>query len=235
MSDTNQTPAPPPPPPPPVSGGDGDQPGAMKRTWAKYRGWPLWAQITIGILVLIILAGIASGGEDEEPVAAVDETTTTEEVEETPTTTTEATTTTTEATTTTTEAPTTTLSPEQEREVAVIAMGLVFEESRDLLAETLDSLTDVETVDRLAYENETVIVDITSTWASPDNQHDGAWNIMKGFAVLWDPDDGNWYQKSFSPNLQLINSGRVYTCPGDFMVQMADLRAGRSEWETTCS
>lgn len=221
--------SPPPPPPPPETETGAD--GFFKKAWSKFRSWPLWAQVLIGLVLLLVVVGAAGGGEtDEEPVSAD---TTTTSVAET-TTTTEATTTTTESTTTTEATTTTTLTPEQEREIAVVAMGVVFEDQRLSFAELLADLTDVETVDRLAFENETVIIDITSTWASPDNQHDGAWTLMKAMAQFWEPNEGIWWQEAFVPNFQLVNSGRVYNCSGDFMVDMATLRAGRNEWEASC-
>lgn len=234
-----------PPPPPPPTGGSAQPPaptdkgpGIASRAWGTVWAWPTSAKVTTGVLVVLLIVASASGADDPddgEDVAATDTT----EVERTTTTERETTTTTERptTTTTTTEPPTTTttLSPEEERFVAVLAMQTVFDENRSSLAETLDGLIDVETVDRLAFENETVVVDVTSGWASPDNQHDGAWTIMKGMAQFWEPNEGIWWQEQFVPSFTFVNSGRSYHCTGDFMVQMATLSAGRDQWEGTCA
>ncbi|MDZ7673740.1 MAG: hypothetical protein U5K30_01515 [Acidimicrobiales bacterium] len=100
----------------------------------------------------------------------------------------------------------------------------MFEENRLDLADTLgSSTTDVETADRLVFENGTVVIEVTSTWASPDNQHDGAWTLTKALSQFWEP-DGIWYQDAFDTAFQLVNSGRTYTCAGEFMVQTGQPR-----------
>lgn len=48
------SPAAPPPPFQPAT--SGDSPGLPKRAWRRYRSWPLWAQIVVGVVVLAILA-----------------------------------------------------------------------------------------------------------------------------------------------------------------------------------
>lgn len=234
--------APPPPPPPPATSSSTSEESSrggnvVERSWSTVRSWPTSAKVTSGVLlVLFLVAAVSGGASDDQDIAAEGATTTTDPDDDS-TTTTERTTTSTSTSTTTTEPPTTTttLSPEEERSIAVLAMQTVFEENRASLAETLGGLTDVETVDRLVFENEAVVVDVTSGWASPDNQHDGAWTIMKAMAQLWEPDEGTWWQEQFVPNFQFVNSGRVYTCSGDFMVQMATLAAGRDQWEMTCA
>lgn len=219
----------PPPPPPPA------RPNALVRAWRRFRGWPIWAQLLTAAVIVIVIAASAAGSPDEadqddaSPTSTAPEVESEEEAEESTTT---SETTTTSSTTTTTEV---TLTPQELRTLAVLGMEVVFEEQRDTLADTLDSISDVETVDRLVFENETVIVDITSGWASPDNQHDGAWNLMKGISQFWESGEGIWYQEAFVPNLTLINSGRTYACTGEFMVEMASLNAGRSAWETECT
>lgn len=80
--------------------------GFPKQAWRKYRSWPLWVQIVIGIAVLSILAAPFTSSEDEpQTVASEDTTTTTTQVEDDETTTTEPETTTTEEPTTTTAPP----------------------------------------------------------------------------------------------------------------------------------
>lgn len=229
----------PPPPPPPSTNSDGKA-GLPQRAIGAVRAWPTSAKVTSGVLLVLFIVAAASGGtadDSEVATAGAVESTSTEAVAETTTTERQTTTTTRPTTTTTTTPPTTTttLSPEQERGFAVQAMQTVFDENRTGLADTLNSLTDVETVDRLVFENETVVVDVTSGWASPDNQHDGAWTIMKAMAQFWEPNEGVWWQPQFVPNFQFVNSGRVYTCSGDFMVQMATLAAGRDQWEGSCA
>ncbi len=99
---------PPPPPPPTPADGGGGQPGFMKRSWTRFRGWPTWAQITTVVVLLIVIVAAGSGGGDDEPVASSDKaaTSTIDEQEEATTTTEKvATTSTTTSTTTTTTAP----------------------------------------------------------------------------------------------------------------------------------
>ena len=95
------------PPPAPLPYGTEPNDGLPRRAWRKYRSWPLWAQIVIGVVLLSILAApFTSSDDDPQTVAAQDTTTTQANDDET--TTTERETTTTELETTTTEAPTTT-------------------------------------------------------------------------------------------------------------------------------
>lgn len=138
----------------------------------------------------------------------------------------------------TTAAPTTTiaLTPEQEIEIAKLAFSTVFEGQKMQVAEILEDSGNAETVDKFLFEMETgdLILDVTSRWASPDNQVDGAWEDTRSLAVLWGRPDGGWYQEVWTPNLLFTNSGTTYNCPGPFMVQLGSLEAGRGDWEATC-
>ncbi|MDP2182039.1 MAG: hypothetical protein Q8K99_05645 [Actinomycetota bacterium] len=111
-----------------------------------------------------------------------------------------------------------------------------FEESRVKLAGIVEDDGNAESVDKLAYDakTETVILDVTSRWGSPDNQVDGAWAIVRLMSTLYDADEGAWYQDGFVPNLRLVNSGRKYTQSGDFMLRLAAFSASRSDWEKEC-
>jgi len=121
-------------------------------------------------------------------------------------------------------------------EVQRAAFASVFEENRVKLAQILEGDDNVESVDKLAYDpaSEVVTLDVTSTWASPDNQVEGAWAIVRLMSTLYDPDGGAWYQDGFVPSFVLINSGSQYTQSGDFMLRLATFSASRDDWEKEC-
>lgn len=121
-------------------------------------------------------------------------------------------------------------------EVQRTAFASVFEEDRVKLAQILESDDNVESVDKLAYDpaSEVVTLDVTSTWASPDNQVEGAWAIVRLMSTLYDPDKGAWYQDGFVPSFVLVNSGSQYTQSGDFMLRLATFSASRDDWEKEC-
>jgi hypothetical protein len=117
-------------------------------------------------------------------------------------------------------------------------MVWAFDDSRDLIIDVIGSMTDVETVDRYVYDrdSETVIMEVTSYWSSSVNQHDGAWAIYSGLRTAWeDKAEPLFFWPEWQPNFTLINSGRTYTCPGEFMVAMAARTEGRSAWEVECA
>lgn len=101
------------PPPPPatdsVPGGSAARGSLPVRAWRKYRGWPLWAQIVAGILLLALVTAPFAGSDEPEEVRTTR--TASEEAMAETTTTSESTATTAEATTTTEEATTTTEPP----------------------------------------------------------------------------------------------------------------------------
>jgi hypothetical protein len=121
-------------------------------------------------------------------------------------------------------------------EVQRTAFASVFEENRVKLAQILESDDNVESVDKLAYDpaSEVVTLDVTSTWASPDNQVEGAWAIVRLMSTLYDPDKGAWYQDGFVPSFVLVNSGSEYTQSADFMLRLATFSASRDDWESEC-
>ncbi len=158
-----------------------------------------------------------------------------------PTTTVPITTSTTVPPTTTTVPPTTTTTIERTAELVVIEFFLVFEQTRETIIEIWAEDINVESVDKYVAEAEDagellsvqVILDVTSGWAHPDNQHDGAWEITRSMAILYE-EDGAWYDELWVPVFRLVNSGRAYQCAGDFMVQLADSRQSRADWEEQC-
>lgn len=113
------------------------------------------------------------------------------------------------------------------------AFRSAFTEGRAELLTVLEDDDNVESVDKLAYDakKKVVIVDITSAWASPDNQEDGAWALTRAMAELWTPDTGAWWQDDFLPGFKLVNSGKVYQCSGSFMVKLGDASASRGDWK----
>jgi len=149
-------------------------------------------------------------------------------------------------TTATTDGPTTTTSEIDLDDPDTVAVMFIirFELTRDVLIEFLENDINVESVDEYIAEAETageptsvqVILDVTSGWASDDNQHDGAWEITRAMADLYDdaPDNQAWYSEAWVPDFLLTNSGRDYNCTGDFMVQLADSRKSMSDWDAEC-
>lgn len=252
----NMTPAslPPDPPTPPAPGPTltAAEPGS-KPPWWKRR----WVIITASVFVVLLIIGALAGDDEEdgeedvateEPTADADEALGDDEAEaedpepipEEPTATPEPEPTATPAPTATPE-PTATptpepLSPEEEIEIAQVAFGIVFEDTRTALIEVLADDINVQSVDRYEWDAElgAVVVDITSGWASPDNQVDGAWELTRAFAQLWAPADGAWHQDVWTPDFRLTNSGTVYACPAEFMVALGDVRASRADWQSTC-
>lgn len=76
--------------------------GLVRRAWAKFRSWPLWAQIVIGVLALSVVVGPFLEEDGATKSESAEQTTTTIETTEQQVTTTERHTTTTTRTTTTT-------------------------------------------------------------------------------------------------------------------------------------
>lgn len=122
------------------------------------------------------------------------------------------------------------------REVQIAAFETVFEENRVKLAQILEDDDNVESVDKLAYDSasQTVLLDVTSPWASSDNQVDGAWAIVRLMSTLYESDQGSWYQDGFVPSFVLTNSGSKYTQSDDFMLRLAAFSASREDWEKEC-
>ena len=188
-------------------------------------------------MVAVLLAAACTG-------ATLDTTTTTS------TSTTTTTTSTTEATTTTTQPLTTTTRGSVEASTpleAVTLFSMNLASFRESLIDIVGGWDDVESVDKLAVytpdtgntENDllgmAVDLDVTSVWASADNQEDGAWFITRALSTLWNSTDGGWYHELWSPGLRLTNSGTVYECSGEFMVSLADQFAGKSDWLAACT
>jgi hypothetical protein len=198
------------------------------------------------ILPAIGLALVASACSSGDSTDGADASTTTVAVVATQApTTTEATTTTTPPTTTTT-LPTTTTTTDgpdiSNPDVAAVLFVLLFESTRDIVIETMESTSSVGSVDKFITEAEEVgeptsvqvILDVTSTWSSESNQIDGAWEITRLMSVLYEDPDGAYYSDAWVPDLHLTNSGQAHLCSGDFMVQLADSRKSMTDWEAEC-
>ena len=199
-------PPPGPPPTPSVAAAD----GGPKR-------WSLHPIAALAILLVTLLIGIgigaASGSSDKKDatVAAVDTSTST--------------TSTAPPTTTTTRPPTTTttLPPATPESVGGL-FPAGFESSRSKVLDVLTSMTDIETVDSFIYDpaKQAVTLAVTSRWASPENQVDGAWSISRAIATLWQQPDGAMTTRLVQPKFTLVNSGTRYTCPAETMTALAD-------------
>lgn len=100
-----------PPPPPSVPQASelrSDGPGLPARAWRKYRGWPVWGQVVVGLVVLGVVTAPFASTEDTKEVSTTQNGS--EEASAKTTTSREASTATAKPTTTT-EAPTTTTAP----------------------------------------------------------------------------------------------------------------------------
>lgn len=132
-----------------------------------------------------------------------------------------------------TDAPTTTLSPAD----AKAAMIDAFTQTRNDFVPAIQASTDVASADKIEYDpvSDSIDVEVTSRWASPDNQVDGAWNITKLVAALWETEgSGLRRYPPYAPGFRLVNSGTVYHCTSDVMIAIAEIRASREDWQAQC-
>lgn len=157
----------------------------------------------------------------------------------TTTTTTEAQTTTTAKRTTTTKRNTTTTAPmegfsnlplEQQREFVAIA----FAGARDTFAEEVALNSEVRSVDKIDYVNDTVIVAVSTDYRTAEYNQDVAWRLTTDLRYLWG-EEGPFSQVSFPVGFRLSVADQIVHCPGEFMVALADFRADRTDWQTACS
>lgn len=159
--------------------------------------------------------------------------------EEATTTTTEAQTTTTANRTTTTKRNTTTTAPmegfsdlplEQQREFIAIA----FAGARDTFAEEVALNSEVRSVDKIDYVNDTVIVAVSTDYRTAEYNQDVAWGLTTDLRYLWG-EEGPFSQVSFPVGFRLSVADQIFRCPGEFMLALADFRADRTDWHTACS
>ena len=80
----------------------------VRHAWVRFRGWPRWAQIVVGVFALVIVALPFTGADDDPPVTALSSGDVADELPFAETTTVDATTTSEQATTSTTAPPATT-------------------------------------------------------------------------------------------------------------------------------
>jgi hypothetical protein len=210
------------------------------------------------VVLCAVLFGLAGCGDDTAFTTTTTGATTTSEATttsteaptttEATTTTTEAATTTTEATTTTAEATTTTTTAMDQATYDALAVGWFEGNMRQPVIDALESLdTDVESVDSMVMEGGTfgggtepltLVVGVTSGWATDELQADAAWGITRVLAVLWQP-DGTWMAGGLGegwvwPGLHLTVSGIEVECDDAFMRLLADQRASQADWEAEC-
>ena len=101
----------------------------------------------------------------------------------------------------------------------------------------LEDTEDVESVDRLEFDGDALVVGITSGWASTESRQDAAWAIARELRVLWTDDawpsefprEPVWFM-----DLLLTVDDLRYDCTGEAMRQLAERRLERSEWEAAC-
>lgn len=226
-----------PPPDPLADDGTGSTPGPSQK-----RRWPIVA------VVLVLLIGSAVGswavlrdGNSTPTIEAANE----------PAPSPAATSTTALPTTSTTSPPTSTVSPTTTvgptttsapivltpAEHRLVAKTIWDSSMRSELIEALGNDRSVQSVDLALFdtESDTVVIDITSRWSSPERQHDAAWEITRAFATFWDTEATPIFrQPGWSPSFRFLNSGSEYHCSAEFMAKLADVLASRSDWEAQC-
>lgn len=230
-------PTPPLPPPPPTSSDDPASDGLLARAWRRFRSWPLWAQITVVVVLAILVLGSAVPDVEEDQAQQVDSDVDQPAQPATETSVTTSTTagpTTTEAPTrtTTSAAPTTT----SRADVEAAALEQAFPRHRVALARALDQSGQVETVDVVKFDRvaSRVVVEITSPWSSTDDQVEGAWRITRLIARVWSPEDGALVQDHYTPGFRLTYAGATYDCDADFMIRLASVQVAKPGWLAEC-
>jgi hypothetical protein len=156
--------------------------------------------------------------------------------QEAATTTTEASTTTVKRTTTTVKRTTTSVEKLRQRPVdsqrETIASAI--NAARTALAEEMGLTPGVRSVDKLDYVDDSMVVAVTSNYNTSEVNEDLAWRITTDLGSLWGP-DGSFSKVSFPIGLRLSVSNQTFSCPGDFMLALADVRADRTDWTTACT
>jgi hypothetical protein len=147
--------------------------------------------------------------------------------------------TTTATPTTTTTTTTTSTPPDTDTDTSRMVATVVFEmEMRDDLIDALGRHPEVETVDRVELDSntDTLILAVTSPWATSDKQVDGAWTLMRQMALWWeDGEAGVMRRPNWSASFQMANGSVSFFCSAEFMQRLSDSRASRSDWLAECS
>ena len=117
------------------------------------------------------------------------------------------------------------------------AWAFAVEENRSSWIMQIEELDEIETVDRLDFEDGALVLGVTSVWASDDLQRDSEWDVVRWARFIWS--DASWptditRDPVWHMNLRLTVSNQAYDCPGDTMRSLAERRLERSEWETAC-
>jgi len=102
----------------------------------------------------------------------------------------------------------------------------------------LEATDDVLSVDRLEFEDGTLVLGITSGWASSDSRQDAAWSVARDIRDLWS--DLSWPNEIerdpvWHMDLVLTVDDLLYRCNGETMRSLAERRLERTEWETACA
>lgn len=125
---------------------------------------------------------------------------------------------------------TNTLSPELMR----AGFAASFETTRQDLAEEVEDqfFVEVTSVDKMAYEDDAVVVAVSSRYSSQDMRAGLAWEITQHLRTIWEVDA---LTEESAPNLMLSVDTARFDCPGSFMLRLADRSAAEADWRSACS
>lgn len=132
-------------------------------------------------------------------------------------------------------APTTTRLASREQQLSAVAAA--FEAIRVGLADAIesDNQVDVASVDRLEFDQSgpTIVMNATSRYTTERILRDGAWAVTKSMQPFWSANNLASVPDVI-PSFRLTLSTVRYQCSGAFMVQLAQLRVSRDDWESQC-
>jgi hypothetical protein len=117
------------------------------------------------------------------------------------------------------------------------AWAEVVEVERVKWINALEDSRDLESVDRLEFEDGALVLAVTSGWSSRDRRQEAAWAIVRDIRDLWT--DASWPAEVlrdpvWHKELALTVDDLTYRCDGVTMRQVAERRMERTDWEAAC-
>lgn len=94
----------------------------------------------------------------------------------------------------------------------------------------------VESVDQLTYDadTETLVVSLTTGWATDDYRRDAAWAVTRSLVGLVWSGEVDWLT-DLDPSLQLQVDQLTYNCDGEFLAGLGARQASRDDWQASCA